>query len=285
MLKFFRRSKKDPKSELRDLLGDFELPSFPGAVMNVLSALRDPDFSMKKIAEQLQVDPGLHVKVLKTVNSAAFGFSTRVKNLHHAITLLGRSRLEAVVLSQAVKTSLPAVKLPFFDMKRFWLSAAKRASLARTIANRFHPATQVECFTTGLLLDMGLPVLINAKSNQYSVIMDRWYSEEDSLLDEIERETFNYDHTVIGSLMAEEWNLPDYLINTISEHHTQDSKAQIDPAIKVVSYISIRDEDEEKLHKKIIDSCVNEFGIEEGQIKDMISNAFEDAEGLSQMFI
>ena len=64
---------------------------------------------MTHVAYQLEGDPGLNVKVLKTVNSAAFGLSTRVSNLHHAVTLLGRSRLETIVLPQAVNNILPSV--------------------------------------------------------------------------------------------------------------------------------------------------------------------------------
>ena len=69
----------------------------------MLAMLRDPESSMTDIAEQLQVDPGMHVKVLKTVNAAAFGLITRVTNLQHAAKLLGRSRLEAIILSHAVR--------------------------------------------------------------------------------------------------------------------------------------------------------------------------------------
>ena len=281
MLNVFRRHKKDPKSELRSLIGDYELPSFSGTVMKVLTTLRDPDFSMTEVAEQLQADPGLHVKVLKTVNSAAFGLSTRVSNLHHAATLLGRSRLETIVLSQAVNGVLPTVQVPFFDMKQFWISAARRASLARVLAHHLHPATQVESFTAGLLQDMALPVLITIKPKEYRVIMRRWKIEKGSWLNALEREILGYDHSTIGALMAEEWGLPEYLIIAISGHHDLDGESQVEPAIKLVSYI--RGGDKEDATDIIVNLCIEEFGMEQDTTMEMINKAFEDAKELAKM--
>ncbi|MFT4554355.1 MAG: HD-like signal output (HDOD) protein [Chlamydiales bacterium] len=87
MFDFFKKKKIDPKEELRKLVGDYELPRFSMAIMKILKTLRDPDFASEDVAEQLEIDPGLHVKVLKVVNSAAFGFSTDVKKLRHAVAL------------------------------------------------------------------------------------------------------------------------------------------------------------------------------------------------------
>jgi len=281
MLNVFRKHKKDPKSELRSLLGDYELPSFSGTVMNVLATLRNPDFSMTEVAEQLQADPGLHVKILKTVNSAAFGLSTRVSNLHHAVTLLGRSRLETIVLSQAVNGVLPTVEFPFFDMRQFWVSAARRASLARALAHHLHPTTQVESFTAGLLQDMALPVLITIKPKEYRIIMRRWKTEKESWLDTLEREALGYDHPMIGALMAEVWGLPEYLIIALSGHHDWDEKSQVEPAIKLVSYI--RGGDKEDDTDIIINLCIEKFGMEQNMATEMINKAIEDAKELAKM--
>jgi HD-like signal output (HDOD) protein len=76
MVKIFKRKSGAAGSELRKILGDYELPSFPEVVMNVLRLLRDQESSSKEIAARLETDPGMHVRVLKTVNSASYGLST-----------------------------------------------------------------------------------------------------------------------------------------------------------------------------------------------------------------
>ena len=281
MLNFFRKKNKDPKSELLRLIGNYELPSFSATIIHVLTSLRDPDFSVSEIAKQLEGDPGLHVKVLKTVNSAAFGLSTRISNLHHAIALLGRSRLETIVLPQAVKNVLPAIELPFFDIGQFWLSAAKRASLGRALAYHLHPNTQVESFTAGLLQDMALPVLITINPQKYNIILERWYNEKEYNLNVLENESFGYNHSMIGALMAEDWGFPEYLITAIAGHHEEDGEKQVDPAVRLVSYIKGNDNDD--AIDIIMKICIEKFGMKQDIIFELINLAFEDAKELSQM--
>jgi HD-like signal output (HDOD) protein len=281
MLNFFKRKKKDPKSELAELLENYELPSFPTVVMNVLTALRNPDFSMTNIAKQLEGDPGLHVKVLKTVNSAAFGLSTRVNNIHHAVTLLGRSRLETIVLSQAVHRALPEVDMPFFDMRQFWSSSARRASLARVLAHHLHPATQIEAFTAGLLQDMGLPILVTLKPREYETILTQWNEEPDVDLIEIEQEHLHYDHSYVGALLAENWELPSYLVTAIAGHHGQAEDAAVEPAIALVAHI--RGDSEEDVAEKLAMECVEKYGMNKENVLEMVQTAFEDAEELSEI--
>jgi len=281
MLNIFRKRRKDRKEDLRKLLGDYELPSFPAVVMNVLTALRDPDFSINQIAAQLETDPGLHVKVLKTVNSAAFGLSTKVKNLHHAVALLGRSRLETIVLSQAVNKILPKLELSFFSIRNFWLSSARRASLARVLAHRLHPATQVEAFTAGLLEDMALPILVTVKPKEYEKILGRWNADREADLVELEREELGFDHAAAGAMIAEEWHLPDYLITTISVHHEDDPEIQLEPAVELVS--RIRGDSREDAVEILVPLCGEKYGISEETVTEMVDTAFKDAEELSQM--
>lgn len=279
---FFRRGKKSSKDELQSLLDGYELPSFPGVVTNVLTMLRDPESSMTDIAEQLQVDPGMHVKVLKTVNAAAFGLIARVTNLQHAAKLLGRSRLESIILSHAVRNALPTVRMVSFDIKSFWETAAKRASLARLLARDIHPATEVESFTAGLLQDMAVAVIAAVKKKEYTEILEHWNTDKTTWLHVLERKTFSYDHTTIGGLMAEEWNLPERLVAGISGHHDWDGNPDVDAAVKLVTHI--RESDRSDGSEMLIKKCREEFHLSEDRVLEMINEASEYSHEFAQMF-
>lgn len=281
-MKLFKRSSKTVISELHNYIGDYELPSFPAIVMDVLSALRDPDVAMPEITEKLHGDPGLHVKILKTVNSAAFGFSASVNDIFHAVNLLGKSRLETIVLSHAVNRSLPSVELPFFNMKDFWLVAARRASLARLLAKKLHPSTQAESFTAGLLQDMALPILVTVKTVEYEFIFERLMSEAGASLEELEREFFSFDHSTIGGLIAEQWGLPEYLIHAITKHHNKLENSKIESAIYIVSFLRWYNED--SAIKEITDVAQNDFGIEKDEMSEFVRVAFEEAANFSHAF-
>ena len=127
MMKLLRR-RGEPKTGLQEVLKDYELQPFPRAVMEVLRALRDPELDAEALAARVEADPGLVVQVLKTVNSAAFGLRQPVESVGHALAMMGRSRLESLVLALAVRDALPTVNRGAFESGRFWTAAGVEAS-------------------------------------------------------------------------------------------------------------------------------------------------------------
>jgi len=237
MLKFLQRG----RSEVDRVLDGYELPSFPGPVMSVLGKLRDPEMSLQDIIVDLEIDPGLHVKVLRTVNSVAFGLSHKVSSLRHAASLLGRSRLESLVLGVGVKDGLDRMVLPaWFDKHSFWLSAARRAALARGLTEIFHPQSQAEAFTIGLLQDMGVPVMAALKRDIYRDLYQGWQQDEHMAdLADLETSAFNLAHPELGAGIAARWEFPGLLINHVGAHHARFDKG-CDIAIHIASRITDR---------------------------------------------
>ncbi|ORJ62839.1 HDOD domain-containing protein [Geothermobacter hydrogeniphilus] len=236
MLKLLRRRKNN--RDIDRILDGYELPSFPGPVITVLSKLRNPEAPIQDIADDLEVDPGLHVKVLRTVNSVAFGLSHKISSLRHAVSLLGRSRLESLVLSVGVKESLDRGLVPgWFDMQSFWLSAARRAALARGLAQILHPQTQAEAFTAGLLQDMGVPVMASLKGDPYRKLYQLWQQSNETDLAGLEKDHFDLAHPQLGAGIAERWDFPDMLIENVGRHHLALENG-LDLAIHIASLIT-----------------------------------------------
>jgi HD-like signal output (HDOD) protein len=280
MFNFFQR-KQDPKGELKALLGDYALQSFPAVVMNVLGTLRDPHSEIKDIADQIQMDPGMNIKILQLVNSAAFGLRTKISNLHHAVTILGRSRLESMLLTYAVATTIPP-KLSCMDISRFWLAAARRACLAKHIAQHLHAATQAESFTAALLQDMAIPLISEAKGEVYKELLIQWHADKVANIDALEREQFGYDHPAIGALVAEGWGLPEYLIHAIAGHHDLSEQSFAEPAVRMVSLVRYFDEDDGT--ERLLETAEKDFGIGRNMMEEMITKAFSEAEQFAETF-
>ena len=281
MFNFFKRSQKDPKEELKGLLGEYELQSFPEAVMNVLGLLRDPHSEIKDIADQIQMDPGMNIKILRLVNSAALSLVTKVSNLHHAVTILGRSRLESMLLTYAVATTIPHT-LGCMDASRFWLAAARRACLAKHVALHLHAATQAESFTAALLQDLAIPLISKGKKEIYNDLLEDWHSDIEADIDALERELFGYDHPAIGALVAEEWGLPEYLINAIAGHHDLSAQSSAEPGVRLVSLVRYFDEDDGT--ERLLKTAEKDFNIGRNMMEEMISKAFAEAEQFAETF-
>ena len=92
MFSFFKS--KDPHARLHEILGDYDLPKFRKTVFEVLRRLREPASTSKEIAEVMSMDPDLTSRVMRTVNSTAYAPRTPIKDLDHAVTMLGKSELE-----------------------------------------------------------------------------------------------------------------------------------------------------------------------------------------------
>ncbi len=283
MLRFLTRRKRDPKEVIRELFGDAELPSFPSQVMEVLGLLRNVESSIKDIEDKIEHDPGLSVKVLRTVNSAAFGLSKTVSHVGRAVNLLGRSRLESLVLSVAVNASMPTKSQDGFDYPAFWRTATRRASLARLLARHMHPITEIEAFTAGLLQDMGIPLFAMQKGDEYLKVYKAWQNDPLHALEELEHEAFGFDHTEVGMIIAETWELPEYLINAIAGHHTWGGEHHVEEAVQLVSLL--RDSDVDDGSMKLMQVGSTDFGLEEETLQELITEAVRDANEYYKMLM
>ena len=282
-MKIFRRKKqqKDPLEGLEAVLAGMEIPSFPAATMRILTRIRDREASMDEIAEALRWEPGLVVRVLATVNSAAFGPAQTIHDVRHAASYLGRSHIEQIVLGLAVNQALPSSAAPGFDAQRFWLTAARRASLARLLAEDLHPTKIGESFTAGLLQDMAVPVLAHARPSDYGRVLTAWHTAMQPPLEELERDAFGWSHADIGGMLAREWSLPAGLSKAIAGHHSEElSDGDRLPAIRLVSIL--RETERHSGAEKLVELARSEYGLAPKRVLDALREANERAAELAR---
>lgn len=282
MLSFFRRKRIDPKAQLREALGSYELPSFPTAVLQTLRLLRDPETSFHEIARSVEVNPGLMLRLLRLVNSASFGLRRSVSNASHAVSLLGRSRLESLVIAMTVHDQLPAPSAAGFCTRRFWTAAARRASVARGLAELLHPETQSEAFVGGLLQDMAVPMLASVRPAAYGPILTHWHETPGSSLEGLERAELGWDHPGLGACMAAEWALPDPLVSSIGGHHGDEAADDVPPAIRLVGHL--RETDEVPGVEPLVEAARSEYGLAPDAVLGRVEQAFEAAGELAALF-
>lgn len=87
------------------------LHSLQTSRLRILSALGDPELDTEKIIDIVKVDTAITYRLLRLLNSAAFGFSMKIDSVRHAIALLGNNRmrywLRMVVLSDLAAPGKP----------------------------------------------------------------------------------------------------------------------------------------------------------------------------------
>lgn len=225
---------KEPRQELVELLGEGAIPSMQHSVLEILRVLRDPGTTPRQIGQAVSADPGVAVRVLRLVNSPAAGLKRRVDNIGHAATLLGRSGLESIVLGVAVKRVLPHAHP---DLETFWRVAAHRATAAQALAARIQPADASLCFAGGLLQDLAVPLLLEAKQDYRDLLRDTTHGE----LALTEASEFGWTHAEVADWLCEAWGLPDNLRDAIAGHH---GSGRAPVPVRLVSWVDEHTEDD-----------------------------------------
>ena len=218
MFEFLKQKKTDPKTALKSVLREYDLPSFPSVATEVLRSLRGQNCSIPAVGKILSRDPGLSVQVLKMANTAAFSPARRIENLDQAIAFIGIGHVEALVMCVALRKTVPQPKIGSFNARLFWLVSAQRGNVAQALAAIACPAKQSGCFTAGFLQDMAIPFLAKCRPDDYRKVWQKEESGEASLA-ELERGVFGVDHAEVATWMCNEWHLPEALALEIGGHH------------------------------------------------------------------
>ena len=230
MFSFFK--KKNPHARLHEILGDYELPKFRKTVFETLRRLREPTATSADIAEVMSMDPDLTSRVMRTVNSTAYAPRTPIKDLDHAVTMLGKAELERIVMMLGAKMAVPKNLPKYLDMDSFWQRAGLRAVIARGLAELVAPAKAGLCFSAGFLQDFSVPIIAASKGNEYADVYEE-STDGTKPLHELEQEQFGWDHAELGALVCNEWDLPEEIAAAISTQNEPESELRPDPVFFV----------------------------------------------------
>jgi HD-like signal output (HDOD) protein len=239
------------------------------------------DAEPEDIGRTIQASPGLMVHVLRLVNSSAYGLSSPISDMSHAVCILGRAKLESLVLGIAVKAALPKPALVTFDPTRFWRGSFRRAALAKTLSDELHPADSADAFTIGMLQDMAVPVLATARAEDYAPVMREWMSDSEEITDlkALEHETIGTDHPTIGTLLGEHWGMPATLVQGIAAHHHADDPHTL-PAVHLVSLL--REGEGAPELERLVAEASDRYGLGADRVVEAVRSAFKDADELAR---
>ena len=278
MLRLFR-TRRSHRRALVEAIGDALPPSLPQLTLKALQLLRDPDASMSRIGQLISADPGMSVVVLKAINCVGHGMKRRIDSASHAVNLLGRRRVESLVLVQAISERLPCAEGGAFDIQAFWSLSAYRATLARRLTLRHEPSSADLAFTAALLQDMSIPLLFQHNPGAYGALLSRWRRREIELHGE-EQERFGWDHAQVSRWLGERWNLSDDLLEAIGSHHDEQTSP---PAVRMVS--GLREPDDPPGTALILQESAALLGLSQEQAQDVIDLSREEARALGSALV
>jgi putative nucleotidyltransferase with HDIG domain len=197
-----------------------EIPTLPAVVFELNKYLQDPDTSIKTVCQTIEKDQAITLKILRLVNSAFYGFKSKISDLRNAIVLLGYSAVRNAIVSLSVINSFSSkrVALMNFDITQFWKHSLAVAVTSKNIAQLSKKESPDNCFVGGLLHDIGKVILAQYFQDLFEQV---WTTLQDKHISfyEAEKIKLPIDHTIIGAHLASKWQLPEGLIEAIRWHH------------------------------------------------------------------
>ena len=194
-----------------------QLPSLPAVAIKVLELTQDKNVDLVKIAEQVQLDPALSSRVLRTVNSSYYGLSRPCPTILRAIAFLGLNLVNALVLGFSL-VDMSKDRSDAFDYNDYWRRSLYAAVAARRLASLSGGCDPDEAFTSALMQDIGMLAFAAFDRDMYAAVAEGAGTDH-CVLPGAEGKAYGFDHCELGARLAEKWRLPESIVESIRGHH------------------------------------------------------------------
>lgn len=196
-----------------------QLPSLPVVAIKLLKLTRDDDSSTGDLVRLIETDPAITAKILRIVNSAAYGLSQKIVSIKHAIVLLGFAVIRSLAMEVVLYDQIIHRRgHQSFNRVNFWQHCLTVATLCRALAERLNYPDTEEAYIAGLLHDIGKIVTETYGRVTYSDFLGQADNQEGLLID-IEQKLIGLSHNDIGAYVCQQWGLPENVVLALKLHH------------------------------------------------------------------
>lgn len=197
-----------------------DLPTMPQATLAVMRESQSSTSTAHSVAKYLAQDQALTARVLRLANSAFYGMQRQIATPEEAVVILGmRAVRNLALIASTYNWMAKAMGSYTYEPQEFWEHSLSTAVAAQVISSKVSPGSSDVAFTCGLLHDIGKaalnawfenhPINLMAVANTLSVPVER-----------AEKRILGFDHQEVGAGMAERWNLPKVIVESIACHHS-----------------------------------------------------------------
>ena len=199
------------------------LPTLPAIAARLLQITVKTNTQAQEVVRLIESDQALASKIITLATRASVGVRRSSASLRKAVVLLGFDAVRNAVLSIKVFETLGGpqknVESEGFSRVEFWKHNLAVACAARMLIEHVdRKADPEEAFVCGLLHDMGKVALDACLPKSFARVVQITESTLGNIAD-VEKRIMGIDHTVVGKRLAEKWNLPEPITETIWLHH------------------------------------------------------------------
>jgi len=227
------------KQTLLNLLkSGYSLPPLSPVATKLVELAVDDNCSARDLANLIEKDPSLSVRLLKLANSAFFKALYPVTTLTQAVVNVGFQRLRIMALSVSLRDSFPMGKVGSLDYEKFWRNSIYRALIAKHLAQQLKTCNAEEAFVAALIMEIGLLVFFDLFIKGSSEDMD---FNPDPLEDLLKWETERYgsDHRKVGEAVLDYWHFPKHMVLCQLASRDSLTSEDSDPLVRICQLSSV----------------------------------------------
>ena len=192
------------------------LPAFPPVARKLMVLVSQESSNMQEVSKLIKSDAVFSAEVLRLANSAVFGLRYEVISILHALSVLGMDRLQALVLTVAMRDFFSTVRNEPL-LRRCWRHNLSCALVAEWAAE-FCWLDKSVSYTGGLLHSLGHLGMAALYPQEYEEAAYESVSCGDHFA-ELQRELTGTDHIEIAEWLVSEWGLPKLFCELSKCHH------------------------------------------------------------------
>jgi putative nucleotidyltransferase with HDIG domain len=201
------------------------VPSMPAVALTCLDMLRDQNAKFRELGATIEKDPLIAARLLRIVNSPAYGGREPILSMENAVSRLGLKPFKMILIELSARevfvSKNPKIRESF---RGIWEHCLAVGMLARELAAKLPGSADGDStYLAGLFHDVGKPVvaalLLEAERSLLSELNEPFMS------DTLWLRVVDDAHRDVGAALAAQWNLPPAVARAIADFDVYDEAA------------------------------------------------------------
>lgn len=206
-----------------------KLPETPTIISELNQVISDPLATSNDVARVVNTSPSLATTLLKIVNSAYYGFPSKIDRISRAVTIIGTKEISSLALGISVMQTFKDIPKHIIDMQAFIRHSLACGIIARILAARNNLPQTEQLFVSGLLHDIGKLIVYSCYPEYATVCFCQAESSNTSVF-QTEKNIIGMNHPQLAKHLLSKWKLPMDLTDNIIYHHAPSRASNSDTA-------------------------------------------------------
>ncbi|MGD9311124.1 MAG: HDOD domain-containing protein, partial [Desulfosarcina sp.] len=177
---------------------DSRLPEAPTIISELNQVIADPMATSNTVAQVVNKSPSLAATLLKIVNSAYYGFPSKIDRISRAVTIIGTTEISSLALGVCVMQAFNDIPKQIVNIQAFISHSLACGIIARILAAFNNNAQTEQLFISGLLHDIGKLIVYKYFPDHAIACFQQAHAEDKSVY-QAEKKLLGMYHSQIAS--------------------------------------------------------------------------------------